>query len=228
MPVIVRETVLYEDMFFGARSMSTTADSHGWAIKDTSTAGAPTYASVNGDEGTLEVKLAADSEEEVITLYHKDILTFRLDQILYVEFVMQVSGFNSVTTLVAGIAGPARTTHAQLADAETYNAWFRIEGSVDVDNVVVETDDTVTDNDDKATGKTLVAAYKRFVIDFQYGLKDVRFYIDGDRVASTTTFDMSKTPTQRMQPYIDLRKASGTGVPAYLLPVYRIARKLVM
>jgi hypothetical protein len=50
---------------------------------------------------------------------------------------------------------------------------------------------TSIDNDDKATGQTLINAEKEFVISFANGLKDVRFFIDGQPVALTTTFDMS-------------------------------------
>ena len=69
--------------------------------------------------------------------------------------------------------------------------WFCVKGSASTSAVVVETDDTVTDNDDKATGETLAGVYKTFLIDFSQGLSDVRFYIEGERVAASTTFTMA-------------------------------------
>jgi hypothetical protein len=90
--------------------------------------------------------------------------------------------------------------------------------------VVVETDDATTDNDDKATGQTLAAVYKTFIIDFTNGLKDVRFYIEGERVAGSTTFDMSAAATgQNVQPLIQIQKASGTGVPAITVALVEVA-----
>jgi len=66
-----------------------------------------------------------------------------------------------------------------------------------------------------ATGTTLAAVYKKFHLDFTFGLADVRFYVDGDRVAASTTFDMSdKSSGQNVQPLVQLQKASGTGTPA--------------
>ena len=90
-----------------------------------------------------------------------------------------------------------------------------MEGSVSTSNIVVESDDGVTDNDDKATGATLAAVYKKFLIDFTNGISDIRFFIDGERVGSATTFTLAGiTSGQNVQPMIQLQKASGTGVPS--------------
>jgi len=42
----------------------------------------------------------------------------------------------------------------------------------------------------------------------------VKFFVDGQRVCSDTTFDMSNLSAseQQMQPYFSLDKASGTGL----------------
>jgi hypothetical protein len=97
-----------------------------------------------------------------------------------------------------------------------------MEGSASTTLVVVETDDNSRNNDDVATAKTLSNTYKRFIIDFSYGISDVRFFIDGDRVAASTTFNMSNSSTQRLQPYIDLQKASGTGTPSVTIDKFAI------
>jgi len=52
-----------------------------------------------------------------------------------------------------------------------------------------------------------VATYKRFVISFAAGKSDVRFFIDGDRVAAGTTFNMSQA-TGQLQPFVQLQKTS--------------------
>ena len=91
----------------------------------------------------------------------------------------------------------------------------------------VETGDTTNNNDDTTTGLTLVAGtFNRFRIDFM-DISDVKFYVDGARVASGTTFDMSNLTSAeaQFQPYISLDKASGTGVGTLLVDYVRIWAK---
>ena len=80
----------------------------------------------------------------------------------------------------------------------------------------------VTDYDDKSTGTTLSTTYKKFVIDFSSGLADIRFFIDGARVAASTTFTLAGiTSGQNVQPFVQIQKASGTGTPAIQIAQYR-------
>ena len=126
-----------------------------------------------------------------------------IDQLVDVEFrIKTVAALDSATTLVFGL----QTGRNDNTDSTTNNAQFKLVGS---NAVVVETDDGTTDNDDKATGKTLVDSYKRFVISFAAGTSDVRFFIDGDRVASATTFDMSAA-TGQLQPFVQIQKTADT------------------
>ena len=57
---------------------------------------------------------------------------------------------------------------------------------------------------------TVAGTYNIFRIDFT-NLYDVKFFIDGVRVATGTTFDMSNLTAgeQQMQPYFSLDKAGG-------------------
>jgi hypothetical protein len=90
-----------------------------------------------------------------------------------------------------------------------------MQGSASTSNLLVETDDGTSDLDDKATGTTLASTYKKCVIDFTNGLSDIRFYVDGARVAPSTTFTLANiTSGQNVQLFIQIHKASGTGVPA--------------
>lgn len=203
--------MLWEDHFLRAQAYSTTPGFNGWTIKDTSASGTPTY--VNSAAGAV-LTLAATSEAEIVTLYQNDVLIYDIDQIQSISFDAKVSGIDAATTLCFGLASAQNDT----ADSVTANAWFRMEGSASTSNVVVETDDGTNDNDDKATGTTLASTMKRFTIAFgesggAANTKDVRFYIDNQRVASTTTFDMSNY-TSGLQPFVQLQKASGTGTPA--------------
>ena len=210
---VVRNTVCKVDNFDRAQTFTTTPTGEfGWRIADTSSSGTPTYLIGNNRAATLT--LAATSEAENVCLYQGDVLPFLLNKIQRVKFVASVSGVDAVTTITFGI-GTARN---DTEDSVATNAWFRMEGSASTTAVVCETDDGVTDYDDKATGVSLSSTLKEFVIDFSNGLADVRFYIDGVRVATSTTFTLaSATSSQSVQLLAQLAKASGTGTPALVI-----------
>ena len=212
------------DMFDRAQALTTTPGVNGWTVKDTSSAGTPTYLCITEDGGAMKLTLVSTSEEEVVTMYQNDVLPLDLANLQRVEFVAKVAGIDAVTTLTMGVANAQNDTE----DSVAVNAWFRMEGSVSTTLVVCEADDGTSDLDDKATGIALSSTYKKFVIDFSNGLSDIRFFIDGERVAAATTFTLSSiTAGQNVQPFIQLHKASGTGVPsvtiACYLAVYRYA-----
>ena len=113
-------------------------------------------------------------------------------------------------------------------DSLTAHATFRTIGANDI---VVESDDGTTDKDDIATGQTLLASWKRCVIDFSAGIvakqapslsvggkADVQFFV-GDaygklrRVASGTPFDMSAY-SAGLQPYLQIQKTSDSNTDA--------------
>jgi hypothetical protein len=204
-----RQVIKWRSAFDWAQTLTTTAGYKGWTLFDTSAAGAPTALTVSG--GGLALTIAADSEAEVLNAYQGDILPFALNKIKRMSFNAKVAGIDSVTTLVMGLASARNST----ADSVALNAWFRMQGSASTTLVVTETDDGTTDNDDKATAVALSSTYKRFEIDFQNGLSDVHFLIDGARVSAATTFSMGAiVGTDYVQPYFQVQKASGTGVPA--------------
>lgn len=209
--MISRGVITNVDNFDRAQAFTTTPGQNGWTIKDTSAAGTPTYLCITEDGGAAKLTLAATSEEEVVTLYTNDVLPLDLANLQRVEYICQVAGIDSVTTLVWGVGSAQNDTEDSVATL----AWFRMQGSASTSNVVVETDDGTTDNDDKATGTTLSSTYKKFAIDFTNGLSDVRFFIDGERVAAGTTFNMSAVAAgTNVQPFVQLHKASGTGTPS--------------
>lgn len=207
--MVVRETVCWRDRFDRSQVFTTTAGAGGWAIADTSSSGTPTYTTIDG--GGAKLTCVSTSEAEILTLYQKDVLPFPLLNIQRMSFLAKVAGIDNVTTLTMGLGSARNDTD----DSVTTNAWFRMEGSASLTLVVVETDDNTTDNNDVATTKTLASTWKKFVIDFTNGIADIRFFIDGERVASGTTFSMSAaTSTTYVQPIFQVQKASGTGVPS--------------
>jgi len=192
------------DDFMGGATIAATVGEGMWKITDTSSAGTPTYTKDAAAHGGA-VTLAFDSQSEVqnVCLDFGDKLQLDIDQLVDIEFrIKTVAALDSATTLVFGL----QTGRNDNTDSTTNNAQFKLVGS---NAVVVETDDGTTDNDDKATGKTLVDSYKRFVISFAAGKSDVRFFIDGDRVASATTFDMSAA-TGQLQPFVQIQKTADT------------------
>lgn len=202
-------TTFYDD-FRRAQTLSTTPGQNGWTIKDTSAAGTPTY--TVGSSG-VTITLASNNESEIVTFYHNDVATIPLEDpgLQSIEWAISVSGIDSNTILVAGVADAQNDT----ADTVANSAWFRIEGATSTSNLVAETDDNTTNNDDKATGSTLSSTVRRLKVDLVNGLDDVRFYLDGSRRASATTFDMQAIASgTKIQPFLQLQKASGTGTPS--------------
>ncbi len=75
---------------------------------------------------------------------------------------------------------------------------------------MVEADDGTTDTDDQATGTTITAdTYYYFKIDMS-DLRDVKFWIDDDLVASGVSVP-ALDGNDLLQPLIGIQKASGTG-----------------
>jgi hypothetical protein len=209
--MVTRGITTFIDHFNRAQAFTTTPGMNGWTIKDTSSAGTPTYLCATEDEGGFALTLDNTSEAQVVTLFHNDVLMYDVRHLHSFWWIVKVAGIDAVTTLTVGMASAQNDT----ADSVATNAWFRMQGSASTSNLVVETDDAVTDNDDKATGTTLSSVYKKLLVDFTNGITDVRFFVDGARVAAGTTFDMSGlTAGLNVQPFIQLQKASGTGTPA--------------
>lgn len=209
--MITRGVREFCDLFDRAQAFTTTPGQNGWTIADTSSAGTPTYLCATEDGGSAVLTLASTSEAENVCLFFNDVLPWDLAGLQYVKFVAKVSGIDSASTLVFGVGSARNDT----PDSVTVSAWFRMEGSASTSAVVVETDDNSNTWDDVATGQTLSSTYKTFMIDFSRGLADVRFYIEGEPVATGTTFNMSAvTSGQNVQPIVQIQKASGTGTPA--------------
>lgn len=209
--MIVRGTREFIDHFDRAQALTTTPGQNGWTIEDTSSGGTPTYLCVTEDGGAMKLTLAATSEAEIVTMYHNDVLMYDLAMLQRIWYIVKVAGIDSVTTLTFGVG----SGQADVDDSVAVNAWFRMEGSASTSNLLAESDDGTTDLDDKATGTTLSSTYKKCEIDFTNGLSDIRFLVDGARVAEGTTFTLANiTAGQNVQPIIQLQKASGTGVPS--------------
>lgn len=164
----------------------------------------------DGVSSGFTIALDATDEVQAVAVTFSDILSFQLNKIKKISFDMKVVGVTANTIIVAGVGSEYNATHDAVAEA----AWFRMQGSDSTSLVVVETDDGTVNNDDVATGASLANVWKHCEIDFANGLSKVQFRIGYARVALTTTFDMSNAPTQNMQPYFGVTKASSTDAPS--------------
>lgn len=213
----VRRVRTFRDRFDRAQALSTTPGQNGWTVKDTSASGTPTYLAVNERGGGMKLTLAATSEAEIVTMYQNDVLFLDPRDLHWIEWTLKVAGIDAVTTLVFGLASAQNDT----ADSVAANAWFRLEGSASLTAILAESDDGTTDNDDKATGKSFGSDYLNFRIDFSsFGIGDLRFFIDGQRVADGVLFPLTAYAGSFLQPFVQLQKASGTGVPSVTIAEY--------
>ena len=220
--MISRGVNSFKEMFDRAQAFTTTPGQNGWTIADTSSSGTPTYLCITEDGGAAKLTLAATSEAENVCLFFNDVLVYDIRQLLRVDFIAQVAGIDSATVACFGV-GSAR---ADDEDTVAVNAWFKLEGAASTSALVVETDDATNDNNDVSTGTTLASVYKKCSIDFSQGLSDVRFFVDGERVAAGTTFDMSDVASgQNVQPIVQLSKASGTGTPSITIACFEAVYK---
>lgn len=202
--------------FLGEGAVPLVTDESGgpWVRKTVQTGGAPScnYAAIAGGIGGVQLALDSTSEAQEVNLYWGDKLQIDVDQLLYFEWVFQVSTlFTGVAEARIGLAGAYNAT----PDSVAQNLWFMINSD---ETVEVESDDGTTDTDDVATGKTIaVSTIYRVGFSFSevgksnifafWNQQDVR----GERVGSSGTLSLNAY-TGGLQPYVHLLKASGTGV----------------
>lgn len=214
----IQNFVKFEEDFLGPMTL-TASPTNGdlWDIADTSSAGTPTY-TVGGING--EATLAFDNTSEVqnVCLFQSDVLNWDIDLIQRIEMrVKTTATLDSATSLAFGLA----SARNDAIDSITAHASFRIIGN---NTLVVESDDGTTDKDDVATGASLSDTYKKFVIDFTGGKSNVKFYVDGVRVAASTTFDMSGY-TAGLQPYVQIQKTADTNTDSVTIDYIKIEGK---
>lgn len=217
----IQDFAEFVDDFLGGQTYAATVGEGYWKVTDTSATGTPTYALVTPSAtGELALTLASTSEIENVCLDFGDVLPFDIDNLQSAEFRVKVSGCTSGTTIAWGL----QSARNDDTNATTNHAQFKMVGADSTTAVVVETDDGTTDLDDKSTGATLATTYKKFYIDFTGGKADVKFYIDGARVASATTFDMSAA-TSSLQPFVQISKAANANVDAVTIDYARVLCK---
>jgi len=218
----IQDFVEFVEDFLGPQTLTASpTGSDLWDIVDTSVAGTPTY-TVGGINGEATLAFDTQAEAQNVCLYMSDKLNFDIDKLLRVEMAVKMgqAAVDATTSLAFGLA----SARNDAIDSIAAHASFRVIGSGSTTAVVVESDDGTTDKDDIATGATLINAYKRFVIDFSGGTSNVKFYIDGVQVATSTTFDMSGY-TAGLQPYVQLQKTSDANADSVVIDYIKIVSR---
>ena len=189
-----------------------------WLVDHTGAA-PPTFVR---NAGNAVLTMTSADQVQIIGLHHGDALTFDIDDIQSVEMRVKMGAttFTSGNIFVFGVGSARNDT----ADSVAEHAWFRMEGANSTTLVYAESDDGTRDVNDISTGVALSTTFKRFVIDFTAGKSDVKFYIDGQRVCASQTFDMSAY-SGGLQPIIQLQKASGTTVAIATIDYVKIEAK---
>jgi hypothetical protein len=205
-----RQVLRHIDRFDRAQTITTTpSGDFGWTLTKTAAAGSPTMACVNG--GALNITLAANNEAENMCLSQNDILPYLWDHVQHVWFVARAPvAFVSGDTCFFGI-GNGRNDAVALI---TQKAVFKLVAATSLTAVVIDSKDGTTALSNIATGATLTSTFKKFQLDFTQGLKDVRFFIDGARVALSQAFDLSALAgSNNFQLMAQLQKTATTNVP---------------
>ena len=217
---VARGMTTFIDNFDRAHALTTTPTMNGWTIE--ATGSTPTYLAITENGGAMALTLTSTSEAQRAGMFQNDVLQYDIRELQSMWWIAKVAAIGSNSVAVFGL-GNARNNDE---DAIAVSAWFKMEGATSTTAIVVETDDATNDNNDVATGETLAAVYKKMLIDFTNGLSDVRFFMDGARVAAGTTFDMSDVAAgQNVQPLALNYKASSADVPVLTIAQFGVTYK---
>ena len=186
-----------------------------WSKKIVAAAGAPTVAkTANGINGLVACTLAVTSEKEDAVLQMNDELMFSIAQGAIFEARL------ALTTL---------PTLLGIASFGLWGAWadggsaYRVGFEVPAGGIVTcESDDGSTDTAAASTITLVAGEYHIFRIDCT-NQSDIKFYIDGARVCSSTTYvNAASTANSKMQPHLGLYKASGAGLGVLSVDYVRV------
>jgi hypothetical protein len=188
-------------------------------VDDTSVTGTPTYT-----KGTSVLTMTLNNDSAIVNIcnHFGDALDFDIDLIQRVEMRCKIGAatFTSGSILTFGV-GAAR---ADDPDSVTASAFFKMTGATSTTLVYAESDDGTNEVAATSTGVTLGTTYKRFVIDFSAGKSDVKFYIDGERVCASKTFNMSAY-TAGLQPIFQLQKTANANVDSFVCDYIKVECK---
>ena len=191
-----------------------------WNVVDVGAGVAAIEADQSNGIFRLEITNAGGAEDAA--LYHGDNRNFDVTNGVIFETKIDVSTVLAGVGTVEGVIGMCGDHNAD-NDTIAESAWFKLDGAGTA--IACETDDNVAiDNDDVTTGVTAVAGTPNiYRIDFTT-LSDVKFFIDGVRVCTSTTFDLSALTGAAavLQPYIELDCAADVSLGIFDIDYVKI------
>jgi hypothetical protein len=185
-----------------------------WATK---IVGAGTVALVaDGATGIAQCALTNANQKQDAGLYWADDRRFLITQGVVFEARVKVSVLpTDVAEAVWGLIGD----WADGPDNITYSVFFTADGSGEI---FCEKDDDNTNQSATSGVTVLTTDWKVYRIDCR-DVTSIKFYINGARVASGTTFPYVATGANAtLQPYFGPYKATGTGVGTIQVDYVRI------
>lgn len=204
--------IVFYDDFLNTQLRTQAAGIEGWTVKDQSALGTVVTAiRANQPGGVATLEFDAQDEKQEAGLYWGDTLNFNLDKgpIFEARVAVRLTG-TLKTEMYFGLAGAY--TEGPIIEANAgpaVHAFFAFDANL---TPALYTDDASTDTDGTATGITAVeGTFNIYRIDCT-DLTNVKFYIDGARVGSGTTHDMTNSSNVMTQPFFMVHKESGAGL----------------
>lgn len=195
--VLPLAAVRFFDDFLGTLDVTNT-----WTLRDTAGGAEAVVADAPG--GAVALALTNANEVQLAGIDWGDQRTLCLDRdpVFEARVRFTVLPTGAVVACI-GLCGD----HNAAVNTVAESAWFRLDGS---GAITVETDDTTHETSLVATGVTLVAdqwTVLRIECDDAVAL---RFYIDGARVASATSFIMHTIAALALQPVVRIGKEAAS------------------
>lgn len=179
-------------------------DTFKWGARDT--AGGAEAVVADAPNGVIGLALDATSEIQLAGIDWADQRTLVLNQGLIFESRFRLSVLpTGAVIVVVGLEGD----HNAAVDTVAESIWFRADGN---GQITVENDDTAHETTKVATGVTLTTADWIVARIDCTDIADIKFYINGSRVAGGTTFNMNTVPTLALQPVARVSKGAATTV----------------
>jgi len=193
-----------------------------WTLKDT---GGATEALVeDGASGICSLALTNTNEKQEAGIYVNNKRHWVLNQGLVFEARINPAVLPTLQSeLYFGLAGDYVEGPIAEADAgPAEHIFFCLDGSGEI---TIYTDDTTNDNNAIATGVILTATDWAVCRIDCTTITDVKFYIDGNAVATGTTFDISTVAALKLQPFFMAHKETSAGIGTLYTDVVRVWQK---
>lgn len=192
--------VVFYDDFLGPA-----LDTAKWTALDTGAAAEDVVA--DAANGAIGLALDATNEIQLAGISWGDNRTLVLNQGLIFEARFKLAVLPSAASVIAvvGLQGD----HNAAVDTVAESIWFRADGN---GQITVENDDTAHETSKVATGVTLTTADWIIAKIDCTDIADVKFFINGNRVAEGTTFNMSQVAGLALQPVARISKSAATSL----------------